>query len=576
MATVKPVAQWTTYEDAKQAVDSGLPADYETVRKIVEDQDYWLNGDGWLGHRTGDSVVDSAMRERIKPQFVADDVLGELIENRTNGLIGQEADVQLEPREQTDDETLAQTLDTEAEEKLAALAAWWDTKRFWEQVASAADRVSFARRGSVRPFVADANLLNGRLPTGKTFAEALALIDLDAPAAGMAVRYVDPTTQRPAAVILGKQIIDGGLDRDRAEVWTVDPITKKTVVRVFIQGGTAQAPLPVDLGGRLPFGEMRDKRLVTESLRRTQSLLNFIMTVTGRTVESAGFRSVHVTNAEPHLLWLTSRPQSTPVVAMVDRNGAETKIASEAVLWGVATPPMFGAGVLNEWQGIRSVDKDRNESFETPGVTALDPVDPAFATNAADAVRKVMYQRGKQGHLAIDSSVQASGTAYQQARAQHEADLKRLKGPCEGMMRDVLEAVLAMAGEMSEDAKGLLDRFRLVVNLRISAGPITTEDATNAVLLRDKRAISQQTMQARLGVEDPSAEQTAIDADPMVRADFWNKIAPAITAIVSLTGTQMTAEGAGFLLGLTVEQLEVLRTGVPPVATEPTAPKLVA
>jgi hypothetical protein len=94
---VKPVAEWESYADAKAAVEAGLPADYDICRRIIEEHDHWLSGAGWPGHRTGDSVVDAAMRARIEPQFVADDVLGELTENRTNGLIGQEADIDLEP-----------------------------------------------------------------------------------------------------------------------------------------------------------------------------------------------------------------------------------------------------------------------------------------------------------------------------------------------------------------------------------------------------------------------------------------------------------------------------------------------
>src|SRR5690348_10936710 len=132
MATtpIKPVAQWQSYEDAEAAVRADLPHDYALCRRLIEEHDAWLDGDGWLGHRTGDRVVDTAMRDRIKPQFVADDVVGELVENRTNGLIGQEADVQLQPLEEPpEDEKLAAAIEQAGEDGLAALAIWWDRER---------------------------------------------------------------------------------------------------------------------------------------------------------------------------------------------------------------------------------------------------------------------------------------------------------------------------------------------------------------------------------------------------------------------------------------------------------------
>jgi hypothetical protein len=443
-------------------------------------------------------------------------------------------------------------------------------------VSDASDRVSYAKRGAVWPFIADGNLnappadakaqAARALPNVSTFAQALERIDVHAPLPHRAVRYKDPSTQRPVAVVLRKVG-----EQERAEVWRANAVTGATEALVFVEGGTKPAPLPVGLGGRIPLGEMRGKRIVTEPLRRTQALLNFIMTVTGRTVETAGFRERHIANAEPQLMWLTSKPSVLPI-EKVRKDDNDVEIG-----WGVRTPPVFGAGILSEWQGIEiATPKDQPQQIATPTITALDPVNPAFATDAAVAVRKVMYRRGKQGHLATENTSDASGVAYQQARAQFESDLHRLKATCEGMIRDVLEAVLAMAGQMHPASATILQRYRVVVNLRISAGPVTADEARLAVELRNARAISHQTMQSRVGVEDPVAEQAAIDVDPMVRADFWQKMTAAIQVLTGIGG--MTAAGAGALLGLTPEQIAILATGNPPAPAKdgPTAPALVA
>lgn len=566
---VKPVADWQSYQDAKAAVEAGLPADYDLCRRIIEDHNHWLDGAGWPGHRTGDAVVDAAMRARIEPQFVADDVLGELTENRTNGLIGQEADIDLEPVTEPDSEEAKAAVAKEVKGFLSDLARWWDRTRFWEEVSDASDRVSYATRGAVWPFIADGNLNAPPTEAGaqparalqavSSFAQALERIDVHAPVPHRAVRYKDPTTQRPVAVVLRKVG-----EQERAEVWRTNPETGQTEALVFVEGGATPTALPVGLGGRIPLGEMRGKRIVTDPLRRVQYLLNFIMTVTGRTVESAGFRSVHVSNAEPQLMWLPTKPTIEPILKVnYDKAGNE-------ISWAVRTPPIFGAGILNEWQGLEiPAGPNQPQQIATPGITALDPVDPAFATNAGVAVRKVMYRRAKQGHLATESTAESSGTAYQQARAQFESDLHRLKATCEGMIRDVLEAVLAMAGQMHPESATILQRYRLVVNLRISAGPVTADEARLAVELRNARAISQQTMQARVGVEDPAAEQTAIEADPMMRAEFWQKMSAAIGVLIQLA--DLDAARAGELLGLTPEQVAIL-AGKPLTPADKPAP----
>ncbi len=509
---IKPVAQWTTYQDVKAVVDADLPTDYEVCRRMVEDGDHWLGGDGWIGHRTGDAVVDDTLRARIEPQFVSDDVMGELVENRTSGLIGQEADITLDPLE-SEEEGLPEEVSQEITTILGALAHWWDRKRLWEKVGLASDRVSWTKRGAVWPYVPDGNLDRSgesarpslTLPTGKSLEEALDLIELDAPAPNTARRYQDPTTGRAVAIILTKIG-----EQNRAQVWEVNPETKQTEVRVFGEGGGTPAGIAADLGGRLPFGEMQGKRIVTPSLRRSQMLLNFAMTVAGRTLETASARERYIIDAEPELLWLTTAPSSSPVIK------THKNEAGQVVLWGVRMPRMVGAGVLNEIISLELPAKDgQGPTFKSASVQALDPVDPAFATSAADAVTTRLYKRGKQGHLGLAKTGETSGVAYQQARAQFESDLRRLKGSAEGMIRDVLEGALALAGQMSTEAKGILQRYRVVVNLRISAGPITPEESQTAVTLRDAGVISQQSAQARVGVEDPDAEQEAIDSDKL-------------------------------------------------------------
>jgi hypothetical protein len=550
MAT-KKIADWQL-SDAQAAAKGELPQDYEVARRLIEENDAWQEASLWPGHRTGDGVVDAALQARIKPQFISDDVAGELVENRSAGLTGQEADITLALQDENSKEDASEDIEI----VVGALAHWWDRKKLWEKVGQAVDSVSTGGRGEIRAYVASGNLRNGALPTGLSLADALNLIELEYMKPTTAIRYTDPLTQRQHAVILTKV-----QDEDRAEIWSVDPVSKLTVVKVLGAKDGAKS-VPLDLKGRLPLAEARGKRIITPSVIKLQALVNFIMTVTGRTVETAGFRSVHVTNAEPQLLWLDVRPTRTEIVkTQKDANGVE-------VLWGVRVPPMFGAGILHEWQGLEiPTPADQPQEIKDPTVMAIDPVDTNPVLDACDSVALRLYKRGKQGHLGLAKIGEASGTAYQQARAQFAGDLDRLAGPVAGMIRDLLEVVLAYAGLMSTEATGLLDRFRVVVILHPSAGPVTPDDARLAVELRDKRAIAQQTLLARVGIEDPAAEQDKIDADPLIRAQTWQAIGVAMTALVAVS-PEMTLEAAGFLLGLTEEQITVLATGVVPKAED--------
>lgn len=570
MATVKPVKDWGI-GDATAAASGELPRDYQVVYDLIELNEAFQDGRLWPGHRTGDPVTDAAIRENVRPQFISDDVAGEMVENRTNGLLGQEADVTLVP--------LSGAEPTEAEQKEidtinTALSAWWDRKKLWEKVGTALGRVSYASRATVRPFVAEGNLTSTpaqgeqqartTLPTNKTLAEALDLVDLDTPLPNLAVRYTDPLTQRPAAVVLTETASGQRL----VEVWTVDPKSKQTELRVLggQQVGTAPA-LTLDLQGRLPLAEVRGKRIITPSVVKLQSLLNFIMTVTARTVETAGFRERYLKNVEPPGMWLPTPPVNSPPLA-VDDTGP-TKLYKHRVPW------ILGASITNELIGYRKTVMDAagvsTEVIADPDITTLDPVDPAFATNAADAITAKLYKRGKQGHLAIDSTAQASGIAYEQSRAQFAADLKGLKGPAEGMLRDLLEVVLAYAGLMSTEAAGILSRYRVQVTLHVTAGPITADEQRAATELRDKRVISQETTMARCGIEDPAAEQAAIDSDPLQLAAFWVAMAPAWMALTAITTPEKAAEA----LHLTPEQALLLTAEAVPVA-DPKRPALSA
>jgi hypothetical protein len=377
----------------------------------------------------------------------------------------------------------------------------------------------------------------------------------------VAARYVDPLTNAVSAIIITK--VD---EKEQAEVWTVDPVTGTTGVRVLTD--TASALGPFDTRGRLPLAVAKGKRIVTPSVRSLQAQLNFIATVTTRTVETAGHRERYIGNVDPPGMWLPYPPTTGPALEMDETDPTQT-------YWKHRVPWVVGANITTELQGlpetVRDPDGTERVTYAEPSVTTLDPVNPQYTTDAAAVITRRIYRRCKQGHLGLDQTAESSGIAYQQARAQFESDLRSLKPPVEMMLRDLLEAVLAFAGLMHAASRTILDRFRVQVTLHPTAGPVSADEQRLAIELRNARVISQDTALARVVAEDPVVEQDSIDADAGQAATLWATLTTALTALMGLEN--MTLAGAGYLLNLTEEQLTVLATGLPPAGAGITLPE---
>lgn len=581
---LKPIDQWTR-EDAVQAAKSGLPESFTAAKGMLEQHDYWQNGDLWVGQR-GPKATERENLRRIEPSLVPDPILEEVQENRSNGLLQREPAVSFDPVMPASPGTPQETEQrTRVERVVKALARWWDTKRLWDKADNAFGRTAYAGRAALRVWIAPGNLQSAepslvqrfigikppaKIPTGLSLEEALDIIEVSDPLPDAATLYTVPETQRKAAVILDTQILNGQ-KRDIAEVWTVEGAgqTKTTVLRIL--GAEKSDPITQDLGGRLPLAEMESKPIVTGPVIKNQSLLNFGNTILNRVLETAGFPERTISNAEPPGLWLPYPPDPEASALEKDTSGSTT-------FWKHRTNWVFGFSTVTELIGAKQQQINaagrEMEVIATPSITYKEPTDPQYVINAKSAVRDRIYHLVRQGHLASDSTAQLSGFAYQQARAQFEADLQKLKGKLEGMIRDVIEVVLAYAGLMSAEAKTFLQDFRCVVNLSVTSGPITQAEADLALKLRDGRLISQANAQGRVGIDDHAAETAAILADPMNRLAWVKAVADAITALQSAQ-PGITPEGIAFLLGLTPEQLEVFRTGVPPAVPKPGTPAVV-
>jgi hypothetical protein len=349
-------------------------------------------------------------------------------------------------------------------------------------------------------------------------------------------------------------------DRETAEVWTLEGRgrqQRRTQVRVLNQlaasRGAPQELAPIDLGGRIPVFELVTASLITEPMRMSQNQLNYFRTVLSRAVEASGFKSRLFGNVEPPLMWLDVKPTTEPIVRTDDSTGRR--------LYGVRAPWVFGAGFTTELVGLIQESADGSKTNASPSVTIDEPTDTSFVTNPADRVRHWMYKTAKQGHLGGSSTAETSGDAYEQARAQHEADLKKRKGPTEGVIRDVIETVIALASLMTGEVADFLDEYRCVVNLHVSAGPIRPDNARLQKELHDAGLISQETAMNRIGVDDTAAEVALLEQDEMVQMSLEQRRTSVITAWTN-AGAELHV--AAHFAGMDRDAIEALLTGVIP------------
>lgn len=563
MAIRKKVASWEL-NDAKQAVSDAVAAvplgeqGYTKTYEMIERHDFWQSGKGWAGQRGGgDAVVEARILGNVKPMFVVDDVVGELVENVENGLLAQEPSVGFQAVEQPDDpegdQAVAQR--KRGDQMVEAVSRWWDEKKFWERIGETVRRAAWAGRSPLRLRIAAANLRNGAFPTGLTLAEALSVIELDAPLPDQATVFVDPDTERRVGVVVSKVN-----DRETAEVWTIEGRgrqQRQTKVRILNQlaasRGAPQELDPIDLGGRLPVFELETASLIPEPMRMAQNQLNYFRTVLSRAVEASGFKARFLGNVEPPLMWLDVKPTTEPIV--------RTDTTTGRTLYGIRSPWVFGADKTTELLGVLQEGADGSKTNATPSVTIDEPTDTSFVTNPADRVRHWMYKTAKQGHLGGTSTAETSGDAYEQARAQHEADLKKRKGPTEGVIRDVIETVIALASLMTGEVSDFLEQYRCVVNLHVSAGPIRPDTARLQKELHDAGLISRETAMNRIGVDDTAAEVALLDQDEMVQMSIEQRRASVISA---LTNAGFEVHVAAHLAGMDRDAIEALLTGVIP------------
>lgn len=587
MAT--PFTDWEL-KDARDAISAsieemvGSQAAFDTNAAFIEDHDHWQDGKGWVGpNGGGDLAVQTKVLAAVQRQFTPRDALNEILDRMANALLKREPDIDFIPLEPIPDPEIPDGADQETIDRLraeveqkreeqrlvtdamkSAIAQWWDAKKLWPLARKVAKRSRWAGRGGLRTWIAPGNLEEVRaeqvategaaesedgdearetaapslvrLPTGLDFLDALMRVELSAPRPDATRVHVDQETQQKVGIFTYR---DDDAAADKAELWFVDG--DKTVLRVVSDGGEGDREFPVDLGKRLPIAEMEAELLVTEPARRLQNRLNFHESVLVRVGEVAGFPERYTLNAEPGGIWLDTPPAGSPPL--------QSQVINGKTWYLTPAPRTLGAAVTTELVGIR-MKTGQGEERATPGVVFKEPTDPDYAIKASEHAYYALLKQCKQGHLATQSTAEASGVAYEQSRADYEDDLEAVAGPLSGMLREIIEVAIAWGEAMSEkQASGasFLDRFRVSVTMHVCAGPITPAAQLQNNANVEAGTLSRASAMAASGIEDVQAELEKIMGDPAALVDLRSSQATAITTLVA---EGMSWEDAGRFVGI--------------------------
>jgi hypothetical protein len=504
---IAPFDEWT-YEDANNALKHYLPEKYTEAELFSVYKDHFQKGRGWIG--PGEALDNRT--NKIYQQFAPEDAIGEVLQNIENAF--SEPQIGTASKNQDDSST------TKGEELVRFLSVWWDKRRMQELVQDRQRTGAWAGWANLRLWIPWRFLRQTgdgvTVPTAPSFEDALNMIFVSGPSPDTGAMVIDQATQDVAAIYLDKEVeysSDGSTKTfERAELHYLDPNRSRdedaSMIMRFVYSNKDKPDVRVELPlqGHLLTSEMRTRVVITEPVMRTQRQLNFVATLIGRIVETAGFRERYIHNAKPQgIRYSHDEGDSLPDGAFLERD-------EEGRLWRVVPQVRtLGAATVTELIGLPQMDQTgETRGNQMPQVTIAEPVDPKPYTETLESIRRRILRMCQQGHLGGTSNAETSGIAYEQARSVFEKDLEKRRVSSEGMLRDLLTVVVLLAELISNKVGEYSNTLRITVDQHINPGPRSPDLVRLDLEAYAAGGMSQLTLISKLGIEDTDAETKRI------------------------------------------------------------------
>lgn len=457
--------------------------------------DHWQSSRGFIGQLPPSGMpFRMSILADIKAGFVSENVVGEVVETHTGGILGREptwgflnSAGKIAKGDSSDEAKTGETL-----------TPWWNERKGLRDLQQAV-QILLCEGRVVRRLFFPRSLKSGI--TATSLAEALKFIYVSHVTADVAGVFTDEDTQRDIGIFLfDERDEQNEVIAHCAELSFLDD-EGNTICRVVRDKGAPDEFQPYPLGGHLLLYELQRTPLITEQVQSNQRALNLAHTMMMRNVNLAGSRERHVLNAKP--------PED---VVGQDVHSANRK----------RVPGRFkvGPGATNYVQGwpIYNEDGTKIVGYTNPNVQITDPVSVDTFVKTADHYRQSIYAQCHQRHVLIVDKADTSGRAREVARREFERSLKETKIGVDASGRWELETTLRLAAFVIGDVNRYAN-LRADFNCLIDAGEPDPEKQKTVLELRQPGGqkgvplISDETARAWIGVEDPAAELALIEQE---------------------------------------------------------------
>lgn len=460
--------------------------------------DHWQDEWGFIGQLPPRALPGSAqMTADIKKQFVADNVIKEVVKTHVGGILGREPSWSF-LESVGERETERTPLEKETGE---SLTRWWNDRKALKDFQKAARILVCEGTVVRRVFFPRAY---GKL-TAAQLVDALNYIYFETCYADQAGVFTDPDTMRDIGVYLFDEVNDKNEEVTKcAELSFLDD-NGETVCKVVKDKGAPVEYGPYPLGGHLLIYEMTRDPLITEQVQSNQRALNLAHTQMIRNVNLAGNRERTITNAQPPLPKTdkTSVTSDTPKTAD-GRFPGTIKTGAGAVNFVMGYPIRNEDGLIVGWTN--------------PTVNIADPVSVETFKETIAQERSAIYSQCHQRHVQIVDKADTSGRAREVAQREYERSLNETKTEVDACGRWQLETTLRLAAYVV----GSVNRYKVLradFNSRVTAGDPDPEKQKLALLLRtpggpkNQPLFSDETCRSIAGSEDPAAELATIQKE---------------------------------------------------------------
>lgn len=516
---------------AKQIIASGLWEGTEVNRRFMTG-DHWQDMDGvptgWVGPIPRKGVVGyTEAYQLILGGFVSRNVVKEVVERHTNGLLGRAPEWGFTLRRKLkQDESVKPAEQALIDEAEAFLSTWWDNRKGYTFLKQLTSNVLWAARSSIRLLVppgklvdvnitaSDGSLRRGKAVAVKGLEQALDLIWIEAPNPENSTVFYRQSDREAVGIVVGRRQ-DTGLENMELTYLEKDLGTnrRKTVFQLVDQSEENKVVVKLDLGGRLPVFEICRDPLVTKQVQQEQRALNLSLSIIPRSVVTSGFLERIFLNAQLPGEW------------------KEDSVTKEKRFF----PDKYstGAGTTNFMVGVEHENAESGATeLKDPEVIFREPTDPSFAIKAVRAQYQNILEEVDQQHILMSSDAMASGLAREMARQEFSLSITKTQEVVEQAGRWMLETVLALAEAFSGTPGKYTKELKSYFHCKVDTGPVSSDERAQYGNEVGDGRMSSETAMHLSGIDDVDAEKARINGEPHAKIGLAEKRGTAVKALV--------------------------------------------